>query len=412
MAIVNVNLPDLSTSDIRGLEGDVSELLPSSFQLDSFDKAREPIRQIFEGDFDYSSPERVNNSEITGFDVFIDGVLAWSFADLSLTVRQYKQLFASGDPAELLFAGNDQIFGSGGDDQLYAFSGDDLVEGAGGNDFIDGGQGNDVVLGSEGADQLFGEEGADFINGNQDGDNIYGGSGNDSLYGGRGLDQVLGESGNDLIIGGEGDDFINGNADNDTVSGGLGSDDVRGGQGNDVLDGQSGNDFITGGVDADLLTGGAGDDTFFTRPGASPLPTGSSINTGTSGLNSTAIFEFDNGVDIITDFDNAVTNDLINYSDQAQQNPFEPVRRSPFFEGPLEVGTPYIMSGRWIPASGGAFNAGDFIFGPDGPDVDYLFFVAAEPIDLGLSFPDGANSAAFIGNQSIVLLNPNLSGTP
>jgi Ca2+-binding RTX toxin-like protein len=409
MAILNVTLPNLSTKDIQGPEGDVSELLPDSFQLDSFNEA---IRQVFNGDFDYSSPERVNDSEITGFDIFIDGLLAWSFTDILYSVRQYKQLFVTGDATELLFAEADQIFGSGGDDELYAFSGDDLVEGDGGNDLVYGGQGNDEIRGGEGADLLYGDEGDDFINGNQDNDFICGCVGNDSLYGGRGLDQILGESGDDLIVGGEGDDFINGNADNDTVSGGLGDDDVRGGRGNDVLDGQSGNDSITGAVDADLLTGGAGDDTFFTRPGASPPPTASTINVGTSGENSTARFEFDNGVDIITDFDNARTKDQINYSDQSQPNPFnvDGNLRTPFFVEELIVGTAYIMRGSWIEASGGAFNAGDFIY-TDGTGFDYLFFVAAEPINLGPSFPDGANSGAFIGNQSIVLLNPNLSVT-
>jgi Ca2+-binding RTX toxin-like protein len=446
MAIVKINLPNRSTRDIRGLEGgDVSELLPASFRIDFFNQeTKESILQIFDGNFVYTNPDTVNNSQITGFNIFVDGVLAWSFDDIFLSVRQYKQLFSSVDSrfaTDLFFAGPDQIFGSNGEDEIFTFSGDDVVDGAGGNDFIDaglgndalnGGQGNDVMFGREGSDQLLGEDGDDFMNGNQDNDVIFGGSGNDllvggigndfingntdddtlsgglgddALYGGRGFDSISGESGNDLIVGGEGNDLINGNIDNDTLSGGLGGDDVRGGRGNDLLDGQSGNDFITGGVDADLLTGGPGDDTFFTRPGASPLPTASTINVGTSGSDSTARFEFDNGVDIITDFDTVVTKDRINYSDGVQPNPFDPVR-SPFFET-LVPGTAYIISGRWNPASGGAFNAGDFIY-DGGAGDDYLFFVAAQEVRLDESFPDGATSAAFIGNQAIVLLNPNL----
>jgi hypothetical protein len=197
------------------------------------------------------------------------------------------------------------------------------------------------------------------------------------------------------------DNLITGNAGANTLNGGTGADTLNGGTGADTLIGGIGADRLTGG-DTSLL--GPQIDVFSTRPGDSLLPTSSFVSIGVGTPDPalvTASFAFGNGVDIITDFHTAVSQDLINYSDlPSAPNPFDSLPlRSPFFIGALEVDTAYVMSGTWNAA------LSIFTFVPTlGPGLDYLFFVAADSVNLNTGF--STTNASFIGSQAIVLDNP------
>lgn len=112
---------------------------------------------------------------------------------------------------------------------------------------------------------------------------------------GGGDDDLSGYEGNDLIKAGNNNDNLEGEAGNDTLEGGGGSDTLYGGEGDDRLVGGFGTDYLTGGDGFDgvsgdhTLTDGAGEDVF--------------------------IFGAESGVDIVTDFNAALANEVIDVSD-------------------------------------------------------------------------------------------------
>ncbi len=90
-------------------------------------------------------------------------------------------------------------------------------------------------------------------------------------------------SGNDRGFGGDFADVMVGGAGNDVLNGRGGADDLSGGTGNDRLVGGDGADRLEGGAGYNWLTGGAGRDTFVFD----------------SGSGTTAIRDFEDGVDVI-----------------------------------------------------------------------------------------------------------------
>lgn len=98
-----------------------------------------------------------------------------------------------------------------------------------------------------------------------------------TLNGGNGQDTLNGKSGDDTIEGGNGNDVLFGNRGNDSLLGGNGDDVLWGGAGADSLNGSNGNDTLVGGLGNDTLTGGRGSDRFVYN-------------------------SFNEGVDIVTDF--------------------------------------------------------------------------------------------------------------
>ena len=257
--------------------------------------------------------------------------------------------------------GDDTLVGNEGDDILSGGSGSDGLSGGLGNDNLNGGSGldtadytgssgailarlnkgtvsdgdggtdtlvdienitgsgfNDVLIGDTGANVLTGGDGNDRLNGGGGADRLVGGNGNDiytvdsaddvvvELAGG-GLDRInafwnctlpenveylvgkfcvnwalelKGSSGNDRMSGTNKVSFADtlwGNDGRDLIHGMVGNDTLYGGAGNDRIFGQSGDDTIIGGTGRDRMTGQFGDDTF--------------------------VFDFGDGRDRITDFD-------------------------------------------------------------------------------------------------------------
>ena len=215
-------------------------------------------------------------------------------------------------------------------------SGGDNITGPG--VVLDGNAGVDTFLGGNGNDTLSGGAGADKLFGNENNDTLNGGDGNDTLDGGNGTDTITGGNGNDVIYGGDNDISLDGGADTDTlvvigdfndgvnaqianienvllsetagldlileaqnegfnITGSSFGDFIQGGSGNDTINGGSGNDTIRGGAGQDTMTGGGvGDADQFVFDAIGD----STTNTATA--------------DRITDFELAVTNELINLS--------------------------------------------------------------------------------------------------
>jgi Ca2+-binding RTX toxin-like protein len=168
----------------------------------------------------------------------------------------------SGDDPMIGSAGDDVIEGGAGDDSLYGETGDDHLIGGDGNDAFDGGPGDDVIEGGDGDDVMDGgnwvdaPSGNDRIEGGAGADTLDGGDGDDVLDGGDGDDQLLGGHGHDRLDGGAGDDSLFGNSGDDVLDGGGGTDTLSGGMGADrfVFDGvDEGVDVITDFEDGDVL---------------------------------------------------------------------------------------------------------------------------------------------------------------
>jgi Ca2+-binding RTX toxin-like protein len=103
-------------------------------------------------------------------------------------------------------------------------------------------------------------------------------------------------SGNNTIIGGQAADSITGGQGADSLDGGAGSDRIVAGAGSDIILGGAGDDIISGGVGADVMTGGDGVNRFVFVSGDGVAAT------DTKDVAGVITVEFDNGVDIITDF--------------------------------------------------------------------------------------------------------------
>jgi Ca2+-binding RTX toxin-like protein len=144
-----------------------------------------PIEFVFTGfgiQYIYGFPL---HGTITGLDILHNGVSAYDFTNLSVSVPDLEHLWQVHDPATAfaaLFSGNDHFTGSNFADVLNGFSGNDYLNGRGGDDQLIGGPGNDTLLGGPGNDTLNGGPGNDVLNG---------GSGNDRLIGGPGADRFV-----------------------------------------------------------------------------------------------------------------------------------------------------------------------------------------------------------------------------
>ncbi|GEM_PF-5830785 len=103
------------------------------------------------------------------------------------------------------------------------------------------------------------------------------------------------------LIGDELNNDLQGTAGNDTLVGNAGSDTLFGGEGDDILH---------GGIGADIMTGGTGSDIFrfVGNEGVSPT---SAVDPGDDGLTDGDTVTFDNGTDVINDFD--VTEDNFDF---------------------------------------------------------------------------------------------------
>jgi Ca2+-binding RTX toxin-like protein len=122
---------------------------------------------------------------VTGLEILHNGILAYDFTNLSVSVPELVSLWRAHDPASAfttLFAGNDHFTGSNFADVLVGLGGNDYLNGRGGDDSLIGGAGNDTLLGGPGNDTLNGGSGNDVLNG---------GSGNDRLIGGPGADRFV-----------------------------------------------------------------------------------------------------------------------------------------------------------------------------------------------------------------------------
>lgn len=135
-----------------------------------------------------------------------------------------------------------------------------------------GGKGDDTITIDLGVDAL-GEQGNDTLIGNGAGNDISGGHGNDKVFGVQGNDRLYGDAGNDQLFGDANDDFL------------------YGGLGRDILDGGLGIDYLIGGAGKDFQTGGADIDRFVFLK----------LSDSRAGANR----------DVITDFDESPTGDLI-----------------------------------------------------------------------------------------------------
>ena len=117
-------------------------------------------------------------------------------------------------------------------------------------------------------------------------DTLYGHAGINVLDGGAGNDILAGFGGNDRLFGADGADVLYGNDGFDFLFGGAGNDVLRGAAQSDVLSGGDGQDMLNGGAGFDQLTGGLGNDRF----------------------DFVSFADAQSGVDRITDFSNAATN--------------------------------------------------------------------------------------------------------
>jgi parallel beta-helix repeat protein len=220
--------------------------------------------------------------------------------------------------------GGDRLQGNAGDDYLNGDIGNDLLYGNEGGDILDGSIGNDTLFGGSGSNSLYGRQGFDSLVGGADSDRLWGGEDNDTLVADLGNDYLNGGLGDDRLVGDGGDDFLDGDAGNDNLDGGAGNDLLKGNTGNDVLNGSLGNDYLTGGSgndtiggneDNDLLEGEAGDDFLSGNSGNDILTGGSGndilvggfgndlIDMGNDAESDTFIYTFDDGSDIIQNFD-------------------------------------------------------------------------------------------------------------
>jgi Ca2+-binding RTX toxin-like protein len=197
------------------------------------------------------------------------------------------------------------INGTDLNDTLYGTAYADAIHGLFGNDFLFGGGGDDLLFGEQGNDSLSGGSGNDRLDGGDGNDFLVGGSGADALIGGDGFDTVSYASSNAGVsihllatVGSFGD------AEGDTYSsiekivGSSFRDSLRADDSGIAIDAGSGNDELWGGAGLDVLNGGAGDDWIMGRRGLDVLTGG--------GGSDTFIFNWDDGPDLITDFQSGI----------------------------------------------------------------------------------------------------------
>ncbi|MBP6985710.1 MAG: hypothetical protein KBB83_03860 [Alphaproteobacteria bacterium] len=135
---------------------------------------------------------------------------------------------------------------------LGSANGDDIVFAVSGNN-INGGNGNDFLMDKSSKQDLNLSGGADndiLIGGSKD-SHLTGGACGDFIFGGKGNDEIVGGSGNDILVGGEGHDDMRGDSGKDTLYGGTGNDELSGGSGQDAFLYDLGGNFNNGG---DLIT--------------------------------------------------------------------------------------------------------------------------------------------------------------
>src|ERR1700736_2577771 len=87
---------------------------------------------------------------ITGLNILHNGVSAYHFTNLSVSVPTLESLFQAHDPARAfttLFSGPDHFTGSNFADVLLGFGGNDYLAGRGGDDLLIGGGGERPLRG-------------------------------------------------------------------------------------------------------------------------------------------------------------------------------------------------------------------------------------------------------------------------
>jgi serralysin len=223
------------------------------------------------------------------------GVFVYFNTTLGLNRLVYSQDLGNGGPISVLANLTNQS-GADGFAQLDQFTEDDftladsrsLTRQLGRSIVLDSDR-NNVFLGSRGDDTVFGLGGADGIFGRRGDDIIFGNDGDDGLFGNDGNDSLFGEAGNDVLIGEADDDFL---------SGGIGD---------DLMDGGDDNDVLVGGDGVDTLIGGTGRDQF--------VYAGDVFANGTPALNAATGINVLNRPDIITDFDVADDQFVLNARD-------------------------------------------------------------------------------------------------
>ena len=167
------------------------------------------------------------------------------------------------------------IEGDGTDNNLEGTEADDVINGREGNDTLDGGAGADTMDGGAGDDVFIFDNTSDIAieaaGGGYDRVNT-----TVSLTLAENVEMGTARGTADIdLTGNDGDNWLNGNAGNNVLSGLAGNDRLQGRGGNDTLDGGAGNDN---------LFGGDGIDTF--------------------------VFEDNDGIDVIRDFETGEIIDL------------------------------------------------------------------------------------------------------
>jgi Ca2+-binding RTX toxin-like protein len=218
-------------------------------------------------------------------------------------------------------AGDDTLYGAGGNDILNGgSSGSDTADysnaaagvtaslaAAAASDDGDGGQDTFVnianLTGSGYDDTLTGDGNANVINGGNGDDTISGGLGNDTLDGGGGTGDTVSyanASGSVTVdlsagtaTGADGTDTLS-NFEN--ITGSSSADTLTGDSGANVINGNGGDDIIDGNGGADTIDGGLGDDTL----------------TGGGGVATYVFDSYNDGADVITDFD--ATRDFLSFA--------------------------------------------------------------------------------------------------
>ena len=174
--------------DLRIWYGYVESYGPSSIVItDGVNRA------VYTGAFTYDASGSVFG-QLSSYSKYLYGSIEYTVSGMTVNAFDAFILIQSGNAvavANLVFAGNDSLSGSGFNDVLRSFSGNDTVSGNNGNDSLFGESGNDFVYGGAGNDWLYGDAGND---------SLFGGIGNDVLNGGAASDQMTGGTGNDTYV--------------------------------------------------------------------------------------------------------------------------------------------------------------------------------------------------------------------
>lgn len=260
--------------------------------------------------------------------------------------------------------GNDTVIGGDFNDTLRGGDGDDLLEGGAGDDTLVGGPGFDTLLGGDGNDRIYISGYDDQVNGGDGYDTVvvqgsnpvyidlnvwnvervYGGDGDESFYGEYRTVaiEVNAGAGNDWLTGGSANDTLRGGAGNDSFEGGVGADVIAGGDGIDIayygrsgaavtvnlttgigsggiaegdrlsgienVQGSNHGDILIGNSAANRLEGVGGNDTLSGGKGDDTLVggSGSDLLIGGAGADAFRFSRYDNGSDIIQDFESGV----------------------------------------------------------------------------------------------------------